>query len=250
MKYNLSLNARNFYKQTKQDIYNCWVLDYLRDICVSQCPDIIEKRIVEDSLTWTWVDYGHLLSEIPYLTRITSKSSISKIIKELKESGYIDFKRSVKNRVYVRILQKTDSLIFSSKLNFEDNSIKKIEAKKTIRSESEKEGAQKIFDVYTQKILPGSRLTSNAKKKISARLKEFTLEEILQGIDNFSKDSWWMENNAKRGITWFFHSEDRTEQFKNLIPRASQPDKEVLRRGTYNTSNLPLTKTDLSEKIK
>jgi len=42
-----------------------------------------------------------------------------------------------------------------------------------------------------------------------------------------------MEHNAKRGITWFFYSEDRIEQFRNLTPRHSV-DKEKLRRGSYN----------------
>jgi len=233
MKYGLSLNARNFYKQCKQDIYNCLILDYLRDICINQHPNVIDKRLIEDKLIWTWIDYAHLIKEIPYLTRIKSKSSISKIIKDLKDVDYIDIKRGIGNRVYVRILQKTDSLIFSSKLNSEENIIEKIDEKKQIKPETKKDEIQKIFDIYVEKILPGSRLTKNAKDKIRTRLNEFSLEEILQGVDNFSNDSWWMEHNAKRGITWFFYSEDRIEQFRNLTPRHSV-DKEKLRRGSYN----------------
>jgi len=135
MKYGLSLNARNFYKQCKQDIYNCLILDYLRDICINQHPNVIDKRLIEDKLIWTWIDYAHLIKEIPYLTRIKSKSSISKIIKDLKDVDYIDIKRGIGNRVYVRILQKTDSLIFSSKLNSEENIIEKIDEKKQIKPE-------------------------------------------------------------------------------------------------------------------
>ncbi|MFA5395017.1 MAG: hypothetical protein WC346_03260 [Methanogenium sp.] len=119
----------------------------------------------------------------------------------------------------------------------------KIEKSVKIKKQSEKqdvlelkkEEAQKIqtiYEAYVGKILPGSRLTATAKAKISTRLKEFSIEEILQGIDNFSKDSWWMENNAKRGITWFFYSEDRTEQFKNLTPRQKNT-KEKLRKGSF-----------------
>ncbi len=81
------------------------------------------------------------------------------------------------------------------------------------------EDIQKIFQIYISKILPGSRLTTKSKAKIKSRLEEFSLEDILKGIDNFSKDNWWMEHNAFRGISWFFYSEDRTELFKNLVPR-------------------------------
>ena len=43
-----------------------------------------------------------------------------------------------------------------------------------------------------------------------------------------------MENNASRGIAWFFHSEDRTEQFKNLKPKRDQKDeKEILREPKF-----------------
>ena len=92
---------------------------------------------------------------------------------------------------------------------------------------------QKIFQVYISKILPGSRLTKKAKIKIKSRLEEFSMEDILKGIDNFSQDGWWMEHNAFRGITWFFYSEDRTEQFKNLIPRNKTEEKEVLRKSKF-----------------
>ena len=33
---------------------------------------------------------------------------------------------------------------------------------------------------------------------------------------NFSQEDWWMENNSHRGLAWFFHSDDRIDQFINL----------------------------------
>lgn len=108
-------------------------------------------------------------------------------------------------------------------------------------SESElevKEKIQKIFEEYIKKILPGSRLTKNARDKIKSRLKEFSVEEILKGINNFSQDEWWMKNNARRGIAWFFHSDDRTEQFLNLIPRQIKKTNEIkLRKGSFHTQD-------------
>jgi hypothetical protein len=118
----------------------------------------------------------------------------------------------------------------------EESVKKEIKTKEESNLETKKEEAQniqKIFEAYSEKILPGSRLTANAKNKISTRLKEFSLEEIMQGIENFSKDSWWMENNAKRGISWFFYSEDRTEQFKMLSPRHKE-NTDKLKFGSYH----------------
>jgi hypothetical protein len=78
---------------------------------------------------------------------------------------------------------------------------------------------ERIFIAYREKIQKKGRLTEGAKKKVVARLKEFTVEELLDAIDKFSRDNWWMENNGERGMKWFFHTEDRIEQFINLKPR-------------------------------
>ena len=129
---------------------------------------------------------------------------------------------------FITYLRNKEKIEKSVKIKPQSEKQDKLELKK-----EEAQKIQKIFEVYIEKILPGSRLTASAKHKISTRLKEFTLEEILLGIENFSNDSWWMENNAKRGITWFFYSEDRTEQFKNLTPKQKVTE-EKLRFGTYN----------------
>lgn len=78
---------------------------------------------------------------------------------------------------------------------------------------------RELFDYYRSKIQPKVRI--NAPEKIRARLKRFTLDELKQGIDKFAADSWWMENNATRGVAWFFDSDRRSEQFLNLRPRTA-----------------------------
>ena len=59
-------------------------------------------------------------------------------------------------------------------------------------------------------------LTDAAKEKIKTRLKTFSLQNLLLAIENFSKAEWWMTNNGVRGMAWFFHTDDRIEQFLNL----------------------------------
>jgi len=80
---------------------------------------------------------------------------------------------------------------------------------------------QNIFEHFGKIIKSTSRLTQSAKLKITTRLKTFSVEELKTAIDQFSKDEWWVENNSNRGVAWFFHNDDRIDQFLNLEPGRS-----------------------------
>lgn len=88
----------------------------------------------------------------------------------------------------------------------------------------EKETNKKETNIYIEsiktefglKINSGSRLTDKAKEKIKARLKTYTLTELFEAIDKFSRSEWWMEHNSGRGIEWFFRSDDQVDRFLNL----------------------------------
>jgi len=73
-----------------------------------------------------------------------------------------------------------------------------------------------IYKLYLEKINSKARLTPGSIKKIQTRLKEYSPEDLKKAIVNFSRDTWWMKNNAHRGVAWFFHTEDRIDQFLNL----------------------------------
>lgn len=278
MKYYLSLNLKEFHELAPSlDIYDVVILDYIRDMCVSQDPRIIAKRITDDDGNfWTWISYQHLLNELPFLKKINSKSSISKIISNLIKVKFIETKHFDGYKLYVKISHKVDKLVYSSvsleksqsfptetleresfsretnhidididNIDNKESSINKEsisksttisepEHKKALEKQNLEDDIQRIFKNYIEKILPGSRLTKRAKDKIKTRLKEFSVDDILKGIDNFSEDDWWMTHNARRGIAWFFHSEDRTEQFRILVPRTKTPDKEKLRNSKYS----------------
>ena len=75
-----------------------------------------------------------------------------------------------------------------------------------------------IYKLYSEKINSKSRLTNSAKKKIETRLNEYSFEDLKRAIMNFSRASWWMKHNTHRGVAWFFHTEDRIDQFLNLEP--------------------------------
>lgn len=70
-----------------------------------------------------------------------------------------------------------------------------------------------VYEKYKQNINANAKLTDKGKKKILTRLKSYSVEELGQAMANFSADSWWVENNAHRGVAWFFDSDDRIEQF-------------------------------------
>lgn len=81
-------------------------------------------------------------------------------------------------------------------------------------------GDDRVDEIYAHfkaRIQPRSRLCP--RKRIAARLKRFTVDELKSGIDHFADDHWWMENNGSQGADWFFESDARAEKFMLLKPR-------------------------------
>lgn len=75
---------------------------------------------------------------------------------------------------------------------------------------------QSIYKKYQEKINQKSKLTEQAKIKIKTRLKVYSIEELKKAMVKFSQEDWWMKNNSHRGVAWFFHSDDRIDQFLNF----------------------------------
>jgi hypothetical protein len=92
---------------------------------------------------------------------------------------------------------------------------------------------REVFDYYRDRIQAGAKLTDKARRKISTRLSEFTVQQIRLAIDHFAADWWQMENNAHRGADWWFHSEERVLSYLNLKPRPKEQ-----RNGTNRASEL------------
>ena len=76
---------------------------------------------------------------------------------------------------------------------------------------------QSVFGYYKERIQPQAKLCPT--DKIKARLKRFSEDELRTAIDHFAADAWWMEHNGTRGGGWFFHSDQRIEQFLLMTPR-------------------------------
>lgn len=91
-----------------------------------------------------------------------------------------------------------------------------------------------VYEYFKARIQPRSR--SCPRKKITTRLRRFTVAELKQGIDHFAEDSWWMQHNASQGAEWFFESDARAEQFLLLERPAPTP---INRNGLYRPPESP-----------
>lgn len=80
----------------------------------------------------------------------------------------------------------------------------------------------RIFNYYKGKICPAARMTDAGRTKVVLRLKKFGEEPLIKAINNFANNPWRMDNNADRGMAWFFHSDDRIDQFINMKGHTTQ----------------------------
>lgn len=78
---------------------------------------------------------------------------------------------------------------------------------------------KKIFAYYKKKIQPNSRPLEKHMRKIAARLRTYSVDDLKIAIDRFAASDWWMKNNGWRGASWFFGSDDRVEKSMNIQPQ-------------------------------
>lgn len=221
--FNISLYAlNNIAPNLKMD--DALILDYLRDICTSQNSKIKNKRISYKENIWTWVNYDHLLKEIPVL-KINNKSSLTRTVSKLKKAGLIDTTKQNGRKLYFRILDKCDNLYYNNECFSTETDRSNIETDRfsgetnnNINNKENKnqEYIRPLYELYKLRINKRAILTNQAREKIEKRLKEFTPKELAHAIKRFSRNRWRMQNNADKGLRWFFHSEERIATFLSL----------------------------------
>ena len=107
MKYNIIINQKEL-ADTKLDIKDAAILDYLIMYCSSKSEKIEKQRIAGA----TWINYQALIDDLPML-RITTGQSLTPRFKKIVEAGYITSKiKTVKGNknLFVKLTQKVDSL--------------------------------------------------------------------------------------------------------------------------------------------
>jgi hypothetical protein len=107
MKYNININQMAL-ANTSLDIADGAILDYLYYLC-SSLSEKVEKHRKDG---YTWVNFNHLMAEMPLL-RVKSKSRISERIKKISKEGYLKTNREG-NKFYVKLTAKVDELFVKS----------------------------------------------------------------------------------------------------------------------------------------
>lgn len=121
MKYNININQRATDEYNKEfgvklNHTDMTIFDYLFWICTSPSDKVIAERLIYEDKEYTWINYSHLIKEMPIVKDI-SKSSISRILHKLEKAELIETqmrsKGSGKSK-YVRILDKAEKLFSNS----------------------------------------------------------------------------------------------------------------------------------------
>ncbi|MHA1329804.1 MAG: hypothetical protein ACTSR2_01885, partial [Candidatus Hodarchaeales archaeon] len=114
MKYTLSINQLVL-SQYDLDIKDAAILDYLIAWC--QADDRTSKQILVKEkeggreYRYTWINYNHLIREMPLL-KIKQKASISTRIKKLSKVGFIKTFQAKNREMYIRLTEKIKELHF------------------------------------------------------------------------------------------------------------------------------------------
>ncbi|MCF7819892.1 MAG: hypothetical protein K9M44_00270 [Candidatus Pacebacteria bacterium] len=103
MKYNININ-QIVLSQTRLDIIDGAILDYLYYLCSSRNKRVEEKR----KNGYTWVNFNYLMEEMPMLG-IKSKSRISERIRKIAKEGFLRTMRDG-NKFYVELTEKIDEV--------------------------------------------------------------------------------------------------------------------------------------------
>jgi len=77
------------------------------------------------------------------------------------------------------------------------------------------EDVREVVIHYRRTIDCKAKIKPTSEWYIEKRLREFSRDELILAIDNFSKDKWLMRHHSRNGIGWFFEDEDRIEKWLN-----------------------------------
>jgi len=82
------------------------------------------------------------------------------------------------------------------------------------------EDVKELIHNYRKKISQSydPQITSETTGLIKRALEMFTKEELLEGIDRYSENEWWMAYTAQNGIDWYFGERGHLTRFMYLRP--------------------------------
>ncbi len=202
MKYNLNLNLKALYETTPQIagyVKEIHVLDYLILICGSQSRNVIKKRITRHNREYTWVNYTHLIKEVPLLN-IKSKGTVTKILDKLTELGYITTYSRVKGRKYIHLNELCHSLFFEGVPKNEhhrsqiDTPSSPPATNNTTSNNTTNDNTGKLLNFLVEE--RGYSPTSWGKEMKASKqcLAKATIDEIKPLITNMLREPFWQSH--------------------------------------------------------
>lgn len=112
MKYTIFIN-QSVMSETKLDIKDAAMLDYLKSFCSVDDKKMKQITMEENGMNYryTWINFKHLISEMPLLG-IKQKASISERMSKIEKEGFIKTFRAPDRSLYVRLMPKIRDLDF------------------------------------------------------------------------------------------------------------------------------------------
>lgn len=117
MKYTITINQSALAESGllhQTDWIEWCIIDYLKDFVLYKDS----KRIRYENEEYIWLNYRHLLLNMPCL-KIVSKSAISKRIRHLQELGLIKTIQATDNSLYYTITDKMIDYFFNRRKDLE-----------------------------------------------------------------------------------------------------------------------------------
>ncbi len=183
MKYNININQEKLIEiEPRAKLIDGAILDYLYWLCNSTSEEVEKLRKKDFSgLRYTWVNYEHLLDDMPLL-KGRSRASLTPVFQRLEKWGFIKTMIIKHQMKYVSLLSKMDKLFRKS-----NSSVKKTK--------------QSCLDNLTYKYT-NNKNTINKKKVSSFKKKSYFRGEPMR----WSLNKWWVIPTD--GGEWLEFNED------------------------------------------
>jgi len=221
VKYDVFIK-QSILKDTELDMLDAAILDYLMFICNSMNEKIVQKRIEG----FTWVNYKHLLKQMPLL-RIKAISALSKRIHKIEKEGFIVINRMGNQDVYIKLTEKIDTLIMETKAVHEKKQLMKAISVEEQLDEKAVSLEKRIKNIYNTNKDSESD-DSNQKSSVWLENKQY----IIEKLEKFKKEDYNYPN--KDGFyDWKYLLSHGECTPTNLFGALYWKNKEVLSEGIF-----------------
>jgi hypothetical protein len=233
MKYNIIINQRGIIENNlieKTDLVDWCIIDYLRDWYFAETKKTI--FVQDDGCNYVWVNYNHLMQEIPIIN-IKKKDNISKRIKKLKQLGLIRTFQDKQNNLYFILTPKCIQVIGFSESTF----LSPPEGTGAIPAKRDTYPLQKGQGLSPQKGTAqinnqSSKLPESAKQLLSSNTvtsnKDVDFKNIEEANNIFISHQFSNENCQQHSAN--AEVVEKSNNFSSLLEKSKKPKKQIRKK--------------------